>query len=87
MKSIIIATFISLLASCVGSDNKNVMQVGSVNVKTYSSSDGIEIKIVEVDKCEYILYRLKDRSGMYITGYCFIHKANCKNCKKQDHGI
>lgn len=78
---IIIITFISLLVSCTGSNNKKVIQSAFVNVKTYESSDGIEIKIVEVDKCEYILTRLKDRSGIYLYGYCFIHKANCKNCK------
>lgn len=31
--------------------------------------------VIEIDKCEYILYSTMARDG----GVCIIHKANCKN--------
>ena len=65
-----------LLAAVYSSCNENTEQKQGVDVKSKYTSWTCDIKVVDIDSCEYIVAQTGFRDG----GLSIVHKQNCKYC-------
>jgi hypothetical protein len=76
LHSLAVLAAILLLCAVFSSCNKTPQSPNSAEVKTRYTSWSCDVKLVDIDSCEYIVAQTGFKDG----GLSIIHKQNCKYC-------